>query len=137
MIFLKEKNINLAKNYFYASYRNNTDISFTRNALLNYSKCNYELGDYDLSIATLEKLKSEFPNFKSNEVNRLISENEDPLIIAEIGINHNGSLDSAISIVDSAIKAGAEIIKHQTKGTPEESSSRNYSSYSNKKECMD
>ena len=75
MIFLKEKNINLAKNYFYASYRNDTDISFTQNALLNYSKCNYELGDYDLSIATLEKLKSEFPNFKSNEVNRLISEN--------------------------------------------------------------
>ena len=46
--------------------------------------------------------------------NRIISENHEPLIIAEIGINHNGNLDSAISIVDSAIKAGAEIIKHQT-----------------------
>ena len=50
--------------------------------------------------------------FKIN--NRIISENHEPLIIAEIGINHNGNLDSAISIVDSAIKAGAEIIKHQT-----------------------
>ena len=46
--------------------------------------------------------------------NRIISENHDPLVIAEIGINHNGNLDSAISIVDSAIKAGVEIIKHQT-----------------------
>ena len=46
--------------------------------------------------------------------NRIISENHEPLIIAEIGINHNGNLNSAISIVDSAIKVGAEIIKHQT-----------------------
>jgi N-acetylneuraminate synthase len=46
--------------------------------------------------------------------NRTIGENQEPLVIAEIGINHNGNLDSAISIVDSAIKAGAEIIKHQT-----------------------
>jgi N-acetylneuraminate synthase len=31
-----------------------------------------------------------------------------------LGINHNGSLKLAKKIVDSAIKAGAEIIKHQT-----------------------
>ena len=35
-------------------------------------------------------------------------------IIAEIGINHNGSLETAIKIVDAAKRAGAEIIKHQT-----------------------
>jgi N-acetylneuraminate synthase len=35
-------------------------------------------------------------------------------VIAEIGINHEGSLETAISMVDSAIDAGAEIIKHQT-----------------------
>jgi N-acetylneuraminate synthase len=46
--------------------------------------------------------------------NLLISENRPPVIIAEIGINHNGSIDSAIEIADSAIKSGAEIIKHQT-----------------------
>ena len=45
---------------------------------------------------------------------RKIGGNNPPLIVPEIGINHNGSLDRAISIVDSAIKAGAEIIKHQT-----------------------
>ena len=46
--------------------------------------------------------------------NRLIGEEYPPLVIAEIGINHNGSLELAKELVDSAIRAGAEIIKHQT-----------------------
>ena len=46
--------------------------------------------------------------------NRSVGDNQTPLIIAEVGINHNGSLDRAISIAESAIKAGAEVIKHQT-----------------------
>ena len=54
--------------------------------------------------------------------NRLIGENRDPLIIAEIGINHNGSLDKAIYLADKAIKAGAEVIKHQTHIADEEMS---------------
>jgi len=37
-----------------------------------------------------------------------------PLIIVEIGINHGGDLNAAYEMVDSAIAAGAEIIKHQT-----------------------
>lgn len=37
-----------------------------------------------------------------------------PLIIPEIGINHNGSIEKAFKIVDAAKNAGAEIIKHQT-----------------------
>ena len=37
-----------------------------------------------------------------------------PTIIAELGINHNGSLKRAIQIADTAIKAGANFIKHQT-----------------------
>jgi N-acetylneuraminate synthase len=45
-----------------------------------------------------------------------------PLVIAEIGINHNGSLDRAINIADSAISSGAEIIKHQTHIVDEEMS---------------
>ena len=45
---------------------------------------------------------------------RIISKDSPPLVISEIGINHNGSLDLAIHIADSAIKAGAEVIKHQT-----------------------
>ncbi len=46
--------------------------------------------------------------------NRVISNNSDPLIIPEIGINHNGNLGLAFKIVDAAKRAGAEIVKHQT-----------------------
>ncbi len=38
----------------------------------------------------------------------------DPLVIAEIGINHNGSLETAFTMVDAAKRAGVEIVKHQT-----------------------
>lgn len=37
-----------------------------------------------------------------------------PVVIAEIGINHEGSLDVAKQMVVPAIGAGAEVIKHQT-----------------------
>jgi N-acetylneuraminate synthase len=37
-----------------------------------------------------------------------------PLVIAEIGINHEGSLDVAKQMVDAAARAGVEIVKHQT-----------------------
>lgn len=37
-----------------------------------------------------------------------------PVVIAEIGINHEGCINTAIEMVDAAYKAGAEIIKHQT-----------------------
>jgi sialic acid synthase SpsE len=37
-----------------------------------------------------------------------------PLVIAEIGINHEGSLKVAKEMVDAAHRAGAEVIKHQT-----------------------
>lgn len=45
---------------------------------------------------------------------RKIGYNHKPLIIAELGINHGGSLDTAFKIVDAAANSGAEIIKHQT-----------------------
>jgi len=37
-----------------------------------------------------------------------------PLVIAEIGINHGGSLQTAFEMVDAAAKAGVEMVKHQT-----------------------
>jgi N-acetylneuraminate synthase len=37
-----------------------------------------------------------------------------PLVIAEIGINHEGSLQIAKEMVDAAYRAGAEVVKHQT-----------------------
>jgi N-acetylneuraminate synthase len=45
---------------------------------------------------------------------RLIGDNQPPVVIAEIGINHEGCLDTAITMADCAIDSGAEIIKHQT-----------------------
>lgn len=45
---------------------------------------------------------------------RHIGKNHPPLVIAEIGINHNGSLKTAFEMVDAAYRAGAEVIKHQT-----------------------
>lgn len=38
----------------------------------------------------------------------------EPVIIAELGINHCGDFTLACTLVDEAIAAGAEIIKHQT-----------------------
>jgi sialic acid synthase SpsE len=37
-----------------------------------------------------------------------------PLVIAEIGINHEGSLKVAKEMVDAAHRAGVEVVKHQT-----------------------
>lgn len=46
--------------------------------------------------------------------NRKIGIDHQPLVIVEIGINHEGSLKTAFEMVDAAHKSGAEIIKHQT-----------------------
>ena len=54
---------------------------------------------------------------------REIGEDFLPLVIAEIGINHGGSLSEAKKLVDAAIKAGVEIIKHQTHVVEDEMSS--------------
>jgi N-acetylneuraminate synthase len=46
--------------------------------------------------------------------NRKIGLDYPPLVIVEIGINHEGSLKTAFEMVDASYKAGAEVIKHQT-----------------------
>ncbi len=45
---------------------------------------------------------------------RKIGTDYPPLVIAEIGINHEGSLKVAKEMVDAAHRAGAEMVKHQT-----------------------
>lgn len=52
------------------------------------------------------------PTFSIGEIK--IGENEMPLVIPEIGINHEGSLETAKLMVDAAYRAGAKLIKHQT-----------------------
>jgi len=45
---------------------------------------------------------------------RLIGSAHLPLVVAEIGINHEGSLRTAREMVDAAAGAGVEVVKHQT-----------------------
>jgi len=49
-----------------------------------------------------------------NIAGREIGPDQPPLVIVEIGINHGGSLELAIEMVDAAHSAGAQLIKHQT-----------------------
>ncbi|MES2730222.1 MAG: N-acetylneuraminate synthase family protein [Bacteroidota bacterium] len=57
---------------------------------------------------------------KSIEIkkNRSIGAGQPTYIIAEIGINHNGSLDIAKQLIDAAVHAGCDAVKFQ-KRTPE------------------
>jgi len=50
--------------------------------------------------------------------NKFIGCGEPVYIIAEIGINHNGSLENAKKLIDGAVKAGCDAVKFQ-KRTPE------------------
>ena len=45
---------------------------------------------------------------------RIIGKNNLPFIIAEVGINHEGSFDKAIQCVDAAVEAGADCVKFQS-----------------------
>jgi N-acetylneuraminate synthase len=45
---------------------------------------------------------------------RKIGTDHPPLVIAEVGINHEGDLRKAIKLVDAAVEAGAECIKFQS-----------------------
>lgn len=56
-------------------------------------------------------------------VGRKIGYDYEPLVIAEIGINHEGNLETAKQMVDAAKAAGIEIVKHQTHIVEDEMSS--------------
>jgi N-acetylneuraminate synthase len=44
---------------------------------------------------------------------RLVGENHKPLVIAEIGINHNGEFQKAVRMIEDAARAGCECVKLQ------------------------
>jgi N-acetylneuraminate synthase len=50
--------------------------------------------------------------------NRLVGDGQPVFVIAELGINHNGSLDVAKRLIDGAVLAGTDAVKFQ-KRTPE------------------
>ena len=56
-------------------------------------------------------------NFFVND--RKIGPDHPPLVIAEVGINHEGSL-KALKLVDSAVECGAEVVKFQCHITEKE-----------------
>lgn len=58
------------------------------------------------------------PNATVRIGDRLVGDGEPVFIIAEIGINHNGSLDLARKLIDGAADAGCDAVKFQ-KRTPE------------------
>ena len=45
---------------------------------------------------------------------RKVGPGEPCFIIAEAGVNHNGSVDMAIQLIDAAVEAGADAVKFQT-----------------------
>lgn len=57
-------------------------------------------------------LKIVSPEFRIGDIP--VGPKHPPLVIAEMGINHAGSLSEAFKIVDAAASAGVEVIKHQT-----------------------
>jgi sialic acid synthase SpsE len=51
---------------------------------------------------------------------RAVGEDHPPLVLAEVGINHEGSVEKALQLVDAAAAAGAEVVKFQCHITEKE-----------------
>jgi len=51
---------------------------------------------------------------------RSIGPEHPPLVIVEVGINHEGQVEKALQMVDAAVEAGAEVVKFQTHITEKE-----------------
>jgi N-acetylneuraminate synthase len=63
---------------------------------------------YAEPINTTDRIMSEL-----SIAGRKVGADVEPLVIAEVGINHEGDVNKAIELVDAAAAAGAELIKFQ------------------------
>jgi len=51
---------------------------------------------------------------------RKVGPEHPPLVMAEVGINHDGSIDKAVAMVDAAVESGCELVKFQCHITDKE-----------------
>jgi pseudaminic acid synthase len=68
---------------------------------------------FHVSIETLRK-KDRPMNVSISIGGRLIGRDHAPFVVAEMSANHNGSLSTAMQIIEEAKKAGADAVKMQT-----------------------
>src|SRR5262249_54371341 len=75
-------------------------------------------GRTPISSATSSRWRNLMSEFSL--AGRGIGVDQPPLVIAEVGINHEGDVDTALELVDSAAAAGAELLKFQCHITEKE-----------------
>ena len=73
---------------------------------------------FDLHMARMLMQSPYFPTAPSTPyiclAGRMVGQDHPPLVIAEIGINHEGELDKAMQMVEDAQRAGCEVCKFQS-----------------------
>ena len=58
-------------------------------------------------------MKGAMVNYTVKIGEKVIGDEQPTFIVAEIGINHNGSLELAKELIDSAVAAGCDAVKFQ------------------------
>ena len=98
----------LNKNYVYAK---TTDEPETIKALLSAKVKLIPILDHQKRPKGIARLKQ--PNEGVRIGDFTISENHPAFVIAEIGINHNGSVETGKKLIDACVEAGADSAKFQ------------------------
>lgn len=76
--------------------------------------CNEILDKNNTKSKTIKDIKPVVQNREVSLNGHIIGDGKPPFIIAEAGLNHNGSVEMAKQLIDNAIIAGCSAIKFQT-----------------------
>ena len=76
--------------------------------------CNEILNNNNTKSKTIKDIKPAIQNKIVNLNGQLVGEGQEPFIIAEAGLNHNGSVEVAKQLIDNAVLAGCSAIKLQS-----------------------